>query len=94
MLSFSPPPACPHLCRTLLLIAGCAALSGATLSAGPAAAQRESYLLGPGSNVGPATRIVPTNCVTAPDGSVTCDTKIENPPGDTRAKPQVNPFSN
>ncbi|WP_255147691.1 hypothetical protein [Synechococcus sp. ATX 2A4] len=94
MLSLSPPTASHGHFRTLLLIASSAALSSASLGAGPASAQREGYLLGPGSNVGPATRIVPTNCVTAPDGSVTCDTKIENPPGDTRAKPQVSPFSN
>ena len=59
----------------------------------PAQAQVESFLWGPGSNVGPATNVEPQNCVTAPDGSITCDTKIVNPPGDTPAKPQYRPFS-
>jgi hypothetical protein len=59
----------------------------------PALAQVESFLWGPGSNVGPATRVEPENCVTAPDGSITCDTKVVNPPGDTPAKPQYRPFN-
>lgn len=60
----------------------------------PALAQVESFLWGPGSNVGPATTIEPSNCVTAADGSITCDTKVVNPPGDTPAKPQYRPFNN
>ena len=60
----------------------------------PAQAQVESFMLKPGSNVGPATQIKPVNCVTAADGSVTCDTKIENPPSDTPAKPSYQPFKN
>jgi hypothetical protein len=80
--------------RSLMLLVSGSLISLGSLGALPALAQREGYLLGPGSNVGPATRIVPTNCVTAADGSVTCDTKIENPPGDTRAKPQFTPFGN
>ena len=63
------------------------------LAATPALAQVESFLLGPGSKVGPATKVEPTNCVTAPDGSITCGTKIVNPEGDTPAKPQYNPFN-
>ncbi|WP_366664500.1 hypothetical protein [Vulcanococcus sp. Clear-D1] len=59
----------------------------------PALAQVESFLWGPGSNVGPETKIEPQNCVTAPDGSITCDTKVVNPPGDSPAKPQYRPFS-
>jgi hypothetical protein len=59
----------------------------------PALAQVESFLWGPGSNVGPATKVEPQNCVTGPDGSITCDTKVVNPPGDTPAKPQYRPFS-
>jgi hypothetical protein len=59
----------------------------------PALAQVESFLWGPGSNVGPETKIEPQNCVTAADGSITCDTKVVNPPGDTPAKPQYRPFS-
>jgi hypothetical protein len=63
------------------------------LAATPSLAQVESFLLGPGSKVGPATKVEPTNCVTAPDGSITCGTKIVNPEGDTPAKPQYNPFN-
>ncbi|MBM5784054.1 MAG: hypothetical protein FJ076_04250 [Cyanobacteria bacterium K_DeepCast_35m_m1_288] len=59
----------------------------------PALAQVESFLWGPGSNVGPETKIEPQNCVTAAEGSITCDTKVVNPPGDTPAKPQYRPFS-
>ena len=51
-------------------------------------------MLKPGSNVGPATQVKPTTCVTAADGSVTCDTKIVNPPSDTPAKPSYQPFKN
>ena len=57
-------------------------------------AQTASYLLGPGSNVGEATQVQEDNCVTAADGSITCDTKLVNPPGDTPARPQFEPFSN
>jgi len=60
----------------------------------PALAQVESFMLKPGSNVGPATQIKPTNCVNAADGSVTCDTKIVNPPSDTPARPSYQPFKN
>ena len=59
-----------------------------------AMAQSGSYMLGPGSDVGKETRIEESNCVTAADGSVTCDTKIVNPPGQTRARPQFEPFNN
>jgi hypothetical protein len=74
----------------LVQLAGAAA----ALAQAPAQAQVESFLWGPGSNVGPATRVEPKNCVTAADGSITCDTKVVNPPGDTPAKPQYRPFSN
>ena len=57
-------------------------------------AQSESFLLGPGSKVGPATEVKPKNCVTAPDGSITCDTELVNPAGDTDAKPQLELFKN
>ena len=60
----------------------------------PAAAQVEKFMWGPGSKVGPNTKIKPQNCVTAKDGSLTCDTKVENPPGDTPAKPSYNTFKN
>jgi len=54
----------------------------------------ESFMLKRGGNVGPATQIKPTNCVTGADGSVTCDTVIENPPSDTPAQPNFQPFKN
>jgi hypothetical protein len=60
----------------------------------PALAQVEQFMLKSGSQVGPATQVKPKNCVTAKDGSVTCDTELVNPPGNTPAKPQYNPFSN
>ena len=59
-----------------------------------ALAQSVRYILGPGSDVGKESRIEESDCVTAADGSVTCDTKIVNPPGQTRARPQFEPFSN
>jgi hypothetical protein len=71
------------------VVSGLALLMAGT----PALAQVESFLLGPGSNVGPATKVEPVNCVTAPDGSITCGTKIVNPEGDTPAKPQYSPFN-
>ena len=72
----------------LLACAGFLLLPAAVL------AQSGSYILGPGSDVGKETQIKETGCVTAADGSVTCDTKIVNPPGQTRARPQFEPFSN
>lgn len=72
--------------------ASAVALGGACHAA--VQAQSESFLWGPGSNVGPATTVEPKNCVTAADGSITCDTKLVNPPGDTPAKPQYTPFRN
>jgi hypothetical protein len=65
------------------------AMAGVALVAQPGLAQSESFLLKPGSKVGPASKVKATNCE---DGSITCDTKIENPPGDTQAKPQYTPF--
>ena len=70
------------------------ALAAGLLLPAAAVAQSGSYLLGPGSDVGKETRIEESNCVTAVDGSVTCDTKIVNPPGQTRARPQFEPFNN
>lgn len=64
------------------------------LAVTPALAQVESFMLKPGSSVGPGTKVKPTNCVTKPDGAVTCDTKIENSPSDTPAKPHYQPFKN
>ena len=36
---------------------------------------------------------IEADCVTAEDGSVTCDTKVVNPAGDTKARPYYNPFN-
>jgi hypothetical protein len=65
---------------------------GSGLAGDPAAAQVQQFMLGPGSNVGPETQIVPQDCVTAPDGSITCNTKVVNPPGTTKAKPIYSPW--
>ena len=77
------------------LVGGFALATGlaAAALASPALAQSQHFLLGPGSNVGPETKIEPKNCVTAADGSITCDTKVVNPKGDTPAKPVYAPFS-
>lgn len=64
------------------------------LSPSLALAQTESFILKSGSQVGPATEVKPRNCVTAKDGSITCETELVNPPGNTPAKPQYNPFGN
>ena len=58
----------------------------------PALSQSGSYLLGPGSNVGPATMVKTETCVTKADGSVTGDTRLENPAGDTDARPKYDYF--
>ena len=69
-------------------------LAGVALVAQPGLAQSESFLLKPGSKVGPASNVKATNCKTNPsDGSITCDTKIVNPKGDTPAKPIYSPFN-
>lgn len=86
----APAPRFSSLPASLVLLAA-ALLPLVTL---PCSAQVESFINKPGSSVGPATKVVPTNCVTAPDGSLTCDTKIENSPSDTQAKPQFSPFRN
>lgn len=84
-----------HPARISLVIGALGLLLGtASLMPSAAQAQVESYLLGPGSNIGPATKIKPTNCKTAADGTVTCDTEVVNPKGDTRAKPLYSPFNN
>lgn len=58
-----------------------------------ALAQSEVWLLGPNSRTGQQSTVVPTDCLEGADGSITCNTKIENPSGDTPAKPYYNPFS-
>ena len=56
-------------------------------------AQTEGWLLGPNSNVGKESEIVPSNCVTSADGAISCDTKVVNPASDTPARPYYNPFN-
>jgi len=82
------PRVLPWAWQALAVLATALCFSGAAL------AQAESFMLQRGSNVSPDTRVKPTNCVTAQDGSVTCDTVIENPPGNTPAKPIYLPFKN
>ena len=81
-------PLMQRLLGISLLATGCAVFSQGAL------ASSEVWLLGPNSKTGAESTVVPTNCVEAADGSVTCDTKIVNPPGDTPAKPYYDPFSN
>ncbi|MFL0768733.1 MAG: hypothetical protein AB8B36_02555 [Prochlorococcus sp.] len=57
-------------------------------------AQSEGWLLGPNSRTGKSSKVVPTDCVESADGSITCNTKIENPSGDTPARPYYEPFNN
>ncbi|MEO1002450.1 MAG: hypothetical protein AAFX65_04985 [Cyanobacteria bacterium J06638_7] len=71
-----------------------AALALALSLAAPARAQRQTFTLGPGSSVGPNTQVVPTNCVTAADGTITCNTELRNPPGRTPARPSLELFEN
>ncbi|MEB3167463.1 MAG: hypothetical protein ACKN89_05825 [Cyanobium sp.] len=80
-------PALQRLALALLLAAGPGSLS-------PSIAQVQKFILGPGSNVGASTRVVPINCYRSRDGSISCDTKLLNPAGNTQAKPQYSPFSN
>ncbi|MFM1812743.1 MAG: hypothetical protein RLZZ336_1681 [Cyanobacteriota bacterium] len=84
----------PMTWRSPLVLLGVASLS-AVLVAGPAAAQVQQFILGPGSSVGSETKVEPKNCVTDPKtGAITCDTQLVNPPGDTQAKPSYTPFGN
>lgn len=69
-------------------------MGGCFLLAVPVLAQVESFMLKSGSQVGPATEVKPKNCVTAKDGTITCDTELVNPPGNTPAKPHFHPFRN
>jgi hypothetical protein len=85
--------------RSAVLLALVCAAAPATAAAAPFAqpallAQAESFMVGPGSSVGPATKVKPKNCVTNPDGSITCDTQLENSPSDTQARPQFELFKN
>jgi hypothetical protein len=80
--------------RSPLMLLWAASVS-VVLGAGPAAAQVQQFILGPGSSVGRETKVEPKNCVTDPKtGAVTCDTQLVNPPGNTPAKPSYTPFGN
>lgn len=80
----------PSLTRCL----GILSFAPLLLLTGPAVAQEELFILKSGSQVGPATQVKPKDCVTAKDGTITCGTELVNPPGNTQAKPQFNPFRN
>ena len=91
VLDGSSPGRDGRLSRALALLLALA--TGGLAASGPALAQSQTFMLKPGSKVGPASKLKTTNCVTNPaDGSVTCDTKVENAPGDTPAKPSYSPF--
>jgi hypothetical protein len=85
-------PPIGSLCQNLILTGVIALLGG--FGGARALAQAESFLLGPGSSVGPSTKVKPKNCVTGPDGSITCDTQLENSPSDSQAKPIYDQFKN
>jgi len=77
--------------RSVFAVLGLA--SGAMVClAVPARAQVESFILAPGSSVGPESRVIPKDCVTAPDGTISCNTQLVNPPGSTDAKPLYSPW--
>jgi len=79
----------------LLHAAGALVASLGLLVSPAAMAQVQQYMLGPGSSVGEKTKVEPKDCVTDPvTGAITCDTKIVNPPGNTQARPQYEPFGN
>ena len=84
--------------RQILSPRGWLVPTGAVLSLAvgvlPVRAQVETFTLQRGSNIGPETRVTPTNCVSGSDGSVRCDTQIINPPSSSPAKPQFQPFKN
>lgn len=85
-------PSAPAPARRLASAAVVITLAGFGLP--PALAQRQLWMRGPGSEVTPGTEVVPTNCVTAPDGTVTCDTELRNPPGSDPARPSLELFGN
>jgi hypothetical protein len=94
-------PASPHCSvnaegplQGLAAVTALAALAGFALAPAPALAQRQLWMLGPGSEAAPSAEVVPTNCVTAPDGTITCDTELRNPPRRTPARPSLELFEN
>lgn len=81
-----------HLLHSLALLTVASSLQ--LISSPQVLAQKEGWLLGPNSGTGKRSKVVPTDCVENVDGSITCNTKIENPEGDTQARPYYEPFSN
>lgn len=79
---------------TVLKTSAAALIGLQIVAAPPLLAQQETWLLGPDSSTGKNSTVVPTDCVENADGSVTCNTKIENPPGNTPARPGYQPFTN
>lgn len=75
-----------------MLCAALAPLGAEFLDPKAAQAQVQQFILGPGSSVGPSTEVKPKDCVTGPDGSITCNTQLVNPPGTTEAKPLYSPW--
>lgn len=80
--------------RSLIPCLGSFGLGSLLALSSPVRAQVESFTLESGSQVGPTTEVKPRNCVKAQDGSISCDTELVNPPGNTQAKPHFNPFRN
>ena len=78
---------------TAMLTAAFALLSFSAAMAPVARAQSEGWMLGPGSKTSKDSKVVPTNCVTTPDGAISCDTKVETPTRTTPARPYYNPFN-
>ena len=78
----------------IMSAAASALLVSLSMLLAPAAqAQSERWLPGPGSKGDKTSTVVPTNCVTAADGSVTCDTKLESQNSGSPARPYYNPFN-
>ena len=80
----------------LPLLVTCLGMTASLQLAAPLSlqAQSEGWLLGPNSRTGENSKVVPSNCIEEADGSITCDTKLANPSGDTPARPSYNPFNN
>ena len=78
---------------TATLTAACTLLLSFTSALSAARAQSEGWMLGPGSRTDKNSKVVPTNCVTTPDGAISCDTKLETPTSNTPARPYYNPFN-
>ena len=62
------------------------------LGASSAYSQTERWLRGPGSGTGKDSKIE-ADCIKAEDGSVTFDTKVDNPASDTKVRTYYNPFN-